>query len=805
MIDQRSPINPQSDRLRGVLGVGLLILALILLVARTQITEALPGHWSGASRLVDIGFAEVTTTVIFAAAILSGAVLYLLALARSRRPIWRPTGLVLPLVLCLVAAVLAVSAASNKNTAIIGALTFISLIVLAILLVQWLDRPAYQRLLLAAIAAAGVTQAYRCYEQYSSEIPFTRQMFEEDPNELLRNQGFEPGSYQAQQFAARITSGDINGYFASSNTAAAFFILSLAATLALLAQSQSLAAGSRRWIDLVLISLAALAQLAGLLLTASKGGIAAGLVMLLLIPLLWFARHLLVRHWRLALVVAGLAAVAIASLIVVYGLGHDRLPSASLWVRWQYWRAAAAMIADHPLTGVGPENFGQYYPRYMNPAAPEVVKDPHCFPLALWSQWGILAMFALVWAVVAVAIRLARPVAACLATEPNLNRTPETNLHQQQIDSKSPDPLTAWQLIAVVIVLAVTLIRFAVSDLSQLSPLEKTSILLTSYVMPAFCWVVAFALLFYAGRPKTVLLTTTPQHRGPDPTLIVLAAGLLGFLLHSLIDYAIFQPGVGGIFFALLGLALAIKNQHLVPQPKPRRHYPFWIAALLGLAVTVAVWARIVVPVARAQHLTTKAQALADQTRDPLAAPYAEGLLRQAASLADQAGRVNSLDPDPAQFQAELLLNLSQEQTPNNTQTFLEALGALQLAVTRNPASHLPYRQLAETYAGAARRCPDNAEYQKQSIHYSHEALRRYPVSSELLVKHALLLLDFGPDLGLDDYRVPARESLEKALEYEQAFRRQQAQMFTPSQRLPRRLDPQLESQARSELKDLAR
>ena len=64
-------------------------------------------------------------------------------------------------------------------------------------------------------------------------------------------------------------------------------------------------------------------------------------------------------------------------------------------VRWQYWRASAQMIADHPLTGVGPGNFAHNYPHYKPAAALESVADPHNFVLSILAQYGPLGLLGL--------------------------------------------------------------------------------------------------------------------------------------------------------------------------------------------------------------------------------------------------------------------------------------------------------------------------------------------------------------------------------------------------------------------------
>ena len=101
--------------------------------------------------------------------------------------------------------------------------------------------------------------------------------------------------------------------------------------------------------------------------------------------------------WKL---LAGAAAVVVLLALVVVGLGGldlQVLSEAPLSIRYrlEYWRATAAMIADHPLLGCGPGNFQEHYARYKLPQASETVGDPHNFLLEIWATAGTPALLAL--------------------------------------------------------------------------------------------------------------------------------------------------------------------------------------------------------------------------------------------------------------------------------------------------------------------------------------------------------------------------------------------------------------------------
>jgi tetratricopeptide (TPR) repeat protein len=87
----------------------------------------------------------------------------------------------------------------------------------------------------------------------------------------------------------------------------------------------------------------------------------------------------------------GLGVVAIGGLDVQV---LSQAPTSARY-RLQYWHATARMIADHPLLGIGPGQFQQYYARYKLPEASETIADPHNFLLEIWSTAGSPALVAL--------------------------------------------------------------------------------------------------------------------------------------------------------------------------------------------------------------------------------------------------------------------------------------------------------------------------------------------------------------------------------------------------------------------------
>ena len=727
----------------------------------------------------------------FAALIVTAAVIWFWVHMGQGVFTWRNTALVVPLIIMLVAAIISTSAASNKHSAMIAAVNLLTQIVLAILLVQLLDTAPKQRLMLCVLAATGLTMAYRCWEQHRYDNPQTIKMYAEDPQAALASQGLEPGTYQAKQFAARLQSRDVGGYFSVSNTAAAFFILSIMATSALLLEGCRSWRLPGQWLWLLAGALILAAQVGGVLLTRSKGGIVAWAAALLLLAALWCGRNYFRRHWRLVVGLAVALIVLVVLATVGHGLHYGRLPSNSMWLRWQYWQGAAAMIADHWFTGVGPQNFGQYYTHYIVPAAPEVVQDPHSFLLALWCEWGILGLAGFCAAILMVTIHLARPNAG--TSDPTASQM------------EPPRPIRRpwlWGLIAAV---GIAVIQLAVTDLPETSLIVRLSVYLINFVIPGVIWLMGFLLMAKIMPGKVT--ASSVSLRDSSIAVLVLGCGLLGFLLHNSIDFAIFHPAVGTYFFAAVAVAVAMRNSHapagkikIAPTPSTRG-----VALIAGLALLAVLACKIVVPVVRGQRQLTTAQQWALRTEQfshalPQRHPentwhFKTSYLDQSLKAAAKASAINRHDPQGPYFQARLNF-LRWQETGKKDDTLLQmAIVAFEQAIQRDPANFKYYQQVSKVYQTAAGIGHRQVRLEK-ALAYSKQAVERYPVKSELLIRHADLLHGFGRDNQ-------AAQFYQRALQYEQAYLDQQLRMHPQLATPPPRLQPALRQWAEEQLRKL--
>lgn len=137
--------------------------------------------------------------------------------------------------------------------------------------------------------------------------------------------------------------------------------------------------------------LLAAVQLVGVLATFSRGAFIAlvvGLVVILVLRRLY--------AWLLA-VVAGGVGVAAAGLVLFPERLIDAGGDGAEPTRFTIWRASWRMVVDHPVFGVGPDQFlYQYGRRYIEPMGwPErYTSHPHNLVLDVWLRLGVVGLAA---------------------------------------------------------------------------------------------------------------------------------------------------------------------------------------------------------------------------------------------------------------------------------------------------------------------------------------------------------------------------------------------------------------------------
>jgi O-antigen ligase len=119
------------------------------------------------------------------------------------------------------------------------------------------------------------------------------------------------------------------------------------------------------------------------------------------------------RYLIAAGLLIGAVGLALRGPAIIHALGSGH--SGTVQVRLDVWRSAVAMIRDHPILGVGPDNFIHYFTPtrqedrwqtqcapglgYMQPGAgaEPCLSHPHNEILDFWLSTGILGLIAFLW------------------------------------------------------------------------------------------------------------------------------------------------------------------------------------------------------------------------------------------------------------------------------------------------------------------------------------------------------------------------------------------------------------------------
>jgi len=295
---------------------------------------------------------------------------------------------------------------TNGRQALNSMWLFIGYGLTAFLLRQTLRTAVQVRALVASMIWLALLLATFGYYQYFISMPAQRRAYEANPEQTLRDseQATDPDS--RRKFENRLYSREPLATFALTNSLAGVLAPWLCAVLAIGLSVRRDPAQRRTLLAMLLIALA----IAGcLVLTKSRtaylaAGFGLALVALYCRPDGWRI------GWRLPAAIGGVAVVLGLAAVYLGGLDAQVLSEApkSALYRIEYWRATAALIADHPLLGCGPGNFQEAYAAYQLPQASETVADPHNFLLEVWATSGTPAVLLLLLLGVAFVIDLTR-------------------------------------------------------------------------------------------------------------------------------------------------------------------------------------------------------------------------------------------------------------------------------------------------------------------------------------------------------------------------------------------------------------
>ncbi|MGO8702217.1 MAG: O-antigen ligase family protein [Candidatus Brocadiia bacterium] len=352
--------------------------------------------------------------------ILSGA-LWVIAMALEGRVRIRSTGLEIILLLLAGALVCGCVNAVYKYPAMLTLFSWLSAMVAFVFLVNE-TRSRWRRLMvLLMIGAATFTISLDGLHQITVDLPRARAIFAQDPDAVLRDLRLPADA--AFDLYGRLEKDRIFSTFFLPNSLAGFLILLAPALIGMTMdwwKSRPTRIGGEREGDAPggraparEFSTVSLAIRAGLLIpvllalyfTKSKGGWLAFLLAAAVFAVWAFGTLL----WRRRLQVMA----ACAGLIIVWAAAQasGHLPAlgdyfGSTSVRYGYWRAGVSIFAEHPLVGIGLDNFADFYAQKKQ-AEDQEARRAHNDYIQLAAETGLigiltyLAFLALFWRKVA--------------------------------------------------------------------------------------------------------------------------------------------------------------------------------------------------------------------------------------------------------------------------------------------------------------------------------------------------------------------------------------------------------------------
>ncbi len=692
----------------------IIFIALVALVAlRPLVSETYDYRTDSISlALTDIANPTPVLTLGFVLVILLCGVAWLITRAIGTPTPYRRTGLEWGSVVLAVAAVVSCVAAGQQRVAITASLDWLCLPILAITLTQLMQTHLHRRVLLAAVLASACVQTFHGFEQYFVGFDETWSAYQAGKADFWASQGVAIDSTKVELFERRILAREASGTFSHSNVAGSYLVLCGITALGLAIstwRNRNEDASSLKLLCKIGSGIGAAAILATVWLTGSLGAILTGGVAIAGLLLAWRFRPKIDRHRR-KLFALGWSAFLLGCVATIgHGIYHGSLPGSSLNFRWQYWVNATGMIADHPLAGVGRENFGNHYLAYKSIESPEEISNPHNLFVQAASEWGFLGLAG----VVMVAFGLSRALTRTTRYSPR-NDDPDSIIPNTDCGYGPATAAGSLLIAGMVVVIG----RLALCGSSQDAYLYYTG------VVTVLAWGTG-AAVFYCGAFSRKTSSGTN-----DLTGTAAAFGVLAFAIHELANFAIFVPGTATTLFALIAMRCAEAPCVNAQQITPNRTRAQRLAApFVGVIVVVCVYVVAIRPPLRSDRLLQQADAQTFQLPGASLRDQSGYQLYESAALADP------LDPYPFRKLVGWLRRASTN--PKwQTEALTLAEAALASEIERDPFNASLRRQQMRFYLERAAQNHDDRDLQK-AVESAVSALALYPLHPQSITNVA--------------------------------------------------------------------
>ncbi len=729
----QTPSGGAGERVGHVLDVVAFYALLLVLAMRPLISETYASGLEGIGRAsASLGDPTPAVTAwfdgtIWAAAVAAGASVTL----RRRR--WRLTGIEIGAGILLVAAAVSTLAAGNKRLALNASTDWLTALVLLVVLANLCRDRMRIGLLLAVLSATGLASMARCTMQKTADYADTLHEYERTREAFWENQHIALDDPRVELYERRLKAAETSGFLPLSNTQGALLSLSGFALLGLRGLIVR-----RRWSARILF-VPALLAFAMIFWTGSKGALLAAAIGLVGWLVLSFMQEELRSRWRLALLTAWLGIAGLVSAGAVYGVINGGLPGDSLGFRWNYWQVTRHIIAEHAAVGVGAMNFDSAYLAAKPVQYPEEIRDPHNFVLSLVAQWGVLGGVGLIAVLFGASWMMAR----------TWGRREPTDTPPPVHDPQARYLGLQWMVAIAVgfFFLRLWLMRGWLSDASG-----------TAYV---FFDMGFYGLIWMLGFAGLCWMTRGGWAGDLDQCQVACLAGVFAFLLHGLIDVAMFYPGTLTPMAALGALLLVSGPSSDAGNRFATVHG--WIACSVAIVGTLAVIVLVVIPVTQTSSLLTEAR-------------FRNWLIVERASLYEQAMAADPLDPTPAAELAETLAS------SGDADALGRAIRAISQAVSRDPRQIGWYRARANLLEMSWRQTHSMADL-IGALGSARHVVMLYPNSPDDHIWLADMLVRTATGDESQDAAAEAIANYQRALDLDEDRRAGEIRKWSPARR----------------------
>ncbi len=568
----KSQSHPESHhpRNQSVLATSALFIILCVIALRPLVSESYDASPSSITQAISqVSDPSPLRTIIFDLSILLATLLWLVGRTVGKKSDYRKTGLEWGLLLLTIAGIISCCFAGNKRLAINATIDWLCLPVMTIALVNLLRSQGQRQLLLAVIVATACAQTAQCLEQSLIGNADTWAHYESIKESFWATQGISLDNPTVTLFESRIKANEAQGFLPHSNVTGSYMVLALFLAIGGLWQrwrNGGFTFAPLRSSGLLLLTLAIGA---GVVTTHSLGAYVSAVVgLLLMVGLIRWSK--LVSVNKMKILWASWASFIVAVIATVsHGLYHNSFPHMSLTFRWQYWKASAKLIRDYFLTGVGRENFGRHYLQYKSIQSPEEISNPHNLFVQATAEWGILGLASILAMLVGVTYLIAR------------SNNPQSTM---TLKPQQASPAPRWWLWGIGLGLVVAILRIPMLGTTDINFIYYATVITTSSWLLGFSCMAHLAVHTDSGSRPNHFITTA------------ILAGLFAFLLHDMINFAMFVPASATTFFAASALVIPTsQHQKAVSPSASANQYP-WFWPIASLATIVAVCGSALVP-----------------------------------------------------------------------------------------------------------------------------------------------------------------------------------------------------------------